>query len=183
MKSLQGHLLASDRGLTDPNFFQAVVLMVQHDAQGAMGIVLNRPSDARVAALWKKMNAGPCRHAGVLYHGGPCEGPVMALHDDPRLADSTILDGVYFASDREAINELLAKERSLLKIFAGYAGWSDGQLEAELEEGSWLTTPAKREHFAIDESELWKRVTGEIVGAALIRAANVRHVPNDLRLN
>lgn len=181
--SLQGKLLIANRELSDPNFFQSVVLMLQHDTDGAVGLVVNRPSEARLKALWKKLEGGSCRYEGPLYRGGPCEGPLMALHDNVALADSTIIEGLYHSTSREAIAELVAKPPKILKIFAGYSGWGDEQLDNEMKEGSWLVAPAKLEYFASDDDHLWRTVTSGIIGAALIKAAQVKHVPNDLRMN
>lgn len=183
MKSLQGHFLIASHELTDPNFFQTVVLLVQHDDEGAMGLIVNRPSETPLKKLWKKLEQGVCRHTGVLYRGGPCEGPLMALHDAPELADSTVLDGLYYSTGRDSIAELVAKPPQFLKLFAGYSGWGAEQLENELAEGSWRVLTAKREHLSADDLQLWRKLTGDIIGAELIRAANVKHVPKDLRLN
>ncbi len=183
MNSLQGHFLIASQELTDPNFFQAVVLLVQHDDDGAMGMIVNRPSDTPLKKLWSKVEKGPCRFPGLLYRGGPCEGPLMALHDAPELADSTVLDGLYYSTGRDTIAELVAKPPQFLRIIAGYSGWGAGQLESELAEDSWRVLPAKREHLQEDDAQLWRKLTGDIIGAALIKAAHVKHVPKDLRLN
>ena len=183
MNSLAGHLLISDRSLTDPNFFQTVILMVQHDQDGALGLIINRPSNAHLKSLWPKIGEGKCHYEGLVYRGGPCEGPLMALHCERALSDSQVLENVFHTTSREAVAELVGQTDIPLKVFAGYSGWSAGQLEQELNEGSWLALPAKSEHVFGDTDELWKSVTGAVVGAALIKAAGLKHVPSDPRLN
>lgn len=183
MKSLEGHFLIAGQELTEPTFFQTVILLVQHDDSGAMGVIVNRPSETPLKKLWKQVEHGPCKFNGLLYRGGPCEGPLMALHDAPELADQTVLDGLYFTNGRDTIAELVAKPPQFLRIFAGYSGWAAGQLEGEMDEGSWRVSPAKRDQLTADDSQLWRKLTGDIIGAALIKAAHVKHVPKDLRLN
>jgi len=80
MKSLQGHLLIASPTLLDPNFRKSVVLLVQHNEEGAMGLVLNRPTETKLCEAWTQVAETDCASDASLNLGGPCEGPLMALH-------------------------------------------------------------------------------------------------------
>jgi len=183
MSSLQGHLLLASAELRDPNFFHTVVLMVRHNDEGALGLVLNRPLDVRLAQVWNQVGAGVPVRNDVLYLGGPCEGPLMAVHDEPALGESEVLPGVHFCTARDALEQLAADPERQARFFAGFAGWSAGQLEGELDEESWRILPATVEHVFAAEAELWDRLTREHAGKQILDTLHIRHVPPDLRMN
>jgi putative transcriptional regulator len=183
MNSLQGHLLLASADLRDPNFFHTVVLMVRHNDEGALGLVLNRPLSVRLSQVWNQVGDGEPRRDDVIHLGGPCEGPLMALHDEPTLGDSEALSGVHFCTSRELLEQLVADTSRQARFFAGFAGWSSGQLEGELAEGSWLTMPATVEHVFSVEPDLWEMLTRELSGKQILDTLHIRHVPPDLRMN
>ncbi len=183
MKSLQGQLLIATRELLDPNFLQAVILLVQHNEDGAIGLVLNRPTPALLSAIWKKIGSGKCRAQGPLYRGGPCEGPLMALHTDPKWAENEVLPGLYYSADRDEINQLVKQPPAHLKIFAGYAGWGGGQLEGELHEKSWVVTPADAETLMLPDDRIWEETMRHVMGSVMLKSLRIKHVPKDLRAN
>jgi putative transcriptional regulator len=155
MDSLQGQLLIAAPRLTDPNFFHAVVLMVQHNEDGALGLVLNRPLAATVQTVWEQVGDSTCLIEGYIHHGGPCEGPLMVVHGDEDASDLRVADGVHFSTNKDAIAKLVESGTSPTKFFLGYAGWGAGQIEQELESASWLTAPAKPDHIFESSDELW----------------------------
>ncbi|HRK32446.1 MAG TPA: YqgE/AlgH family protein [Tepidisphaeraceae bacterium] len=143
MSSLAGHFLVSLPQLTDPNFYQTIVLIVQHNDSGALGLILNRPSRASVGEVAEKLlESTTTAIAGQVHQGGPCDGPLMILHDEEAAADLTIMQGAYFTTDRTKLEWLLQKHDGEAIVFVGYSGWTAGQLEGELESNSWLVTPA-----------------------------------------
>jgi putative transcriptional regulator len=161
-----GQLLVAAPALVDPNFDHSVVLLLDYDDEGALGVVLNRPSPVPVGEIladWSDLTAEPA----VLFHGGSV-GTDSALavatvqtaepdSEEPmgwrRLFDST---GIV---DLDTPTELLASAVSDLRIFAGYAGWGSEQLEAEIEEGSWYVVPSlPSDVFDGDPGGLWQRV-------------------------
>ena len=79
-KSLTGHFLVASRYLRDPNFAQSVVLMIHHDHQGALGLVINRPSDKSVREVWEMIGNDPCDREDRIYVGGPVPAPLVAIH-------------------------------------------------------------------------------------------------------
>ena len=183
MNSLQGHLLVASSDLRDPNFFRSIVLVVRHSEEGALGLVLNRPTKAQIKQVWSEVSDTPCESPERLHLGGPVEGLLMALHTRPLLADLEIMPGVYYSGDPDHLRELVAETDFPVRFYVGYAGWSGGQLEHELDEGSWLTVPATFDLiFDIDE-ESWEKLTKEIASSVLLSALKIKHVPKDPSLN
>src|SRR6058998_2583613 len=123
VSSLTGRLLVATPALADPNFDRAVVLLLDHDEEGSLGVVLNRPTPVDVADIlegWADLAGEP----GVVFPGG-------AAGDRAPLGWRRV-HGAIGLVDLEAPPELLASALASLRIFAGYAGWGPGQLEDEL---------------------------------------------------
>ena len=183
MESLQGHLLVAAPRLLDPNFRRTVVLMLQHTDEGALGLILNRRTKAAIKDVWSQMSDKPCECDARLHLGGPVEGPLMAVHQEADLCDDEVLPGVYFTPESTKIEQLVLRDGTTFKLFVGYAGWGAGQLESELEEGSWLTCRAQPEHAFVQTDDLWETVFRELGRSSLIDALKIKHVPADPRLN
>jgi putative transcriptional regulator len=153
-ESLRGSLLVAAPSLLDPNFARAVVLVADHDAGGAMGVVLNRPSATSVGEAVPELVplAGDDE---PLYVGGPvATESVLALAEvnDPADASELVLGDVGFVQDPEV-------DARRGRVFLGYAGWSPGQIELELEESSWIVVPAEPDDvFSVDPGSLWSDV-------------------------
>lgn len=158
MNSLRGQLLIASPRLTDPNFSRTVVLIVQHSEAGALGLILNRPLSLTVRSAWGQVSSSPCNIEGPLHHGGPCEGPLMAVHSDEELADIEVLPGVYFCTDRESIEQLVLQNHCPMKFFVGFAGWAPGQLDGEMDDGGWLTAPATADHVFGQHEDHWTEI-------------------------
>lgn len=183
MTFLTGQLLVASPDLRDPNFARSVVLMLQHAEAGAIGLVLNRRSGTPLSAIWDQVTDAPCTLDLPVMTGGPVEGPLVILHGDAELNEREIMPGVYFSAHKDLITELLAHARLPMRVFAGYSGWGEGQLEAEMEEGSWSTTPATRELIFADEESLWQQATKQIADDILIHSLGIKHVPDQPDLN
>lgn len=163
--SLRGQLLIAPAYLSDPNFSRAVVLMIQHDDEGAFGVILNRPTGRSIAEIWTEVRGEACDCREQVHVGGPVAGPLVALHTEPALGDLPVVDGVYCSMSTEKIEEIVAEDRKLVRFYAGYAGWGGGQLEGELSTGSWLTVRASASSvFHTPDDELWSRATREASG-------------------
>src|SRR4051812_10819975 len=104
---LKGKVLVASHQLLDPNFARAIVLIVQHDENGAMGLVLNRALSTTVAEAWTQVSSVPYPNEDPLYQGGPCEGPLFVLHCDPNRAQMEVLDGIYLSSDADSVRALV----------------------------------------------------------------------------
>lgn len=183
MKSLQGHLLIASRDLADPNFHHAVVLIAQHSEEGALGLILNRRSKVSVKQVWDQISSAECDDQRPLHLGGPCPGPLIAIHTRHFLGDEQIIEGVFYGADKEHLEQLVNEQEDPVKFFAGYAGWGAGQLESELKSGSWLTLPASPEHVFSDGDELWEHVVKALGRSTLISTLKLKHVPDDPSLN
>jgi putative transcriptional regulator len=183
MAYIQGHLLVASPKLGDPNFFRSVVLLVRHNEEGAFGVVLNRPSDTTLKEVWGNVSETPCETTALVHHGGPCPGPLMAVHTEEFLAESEILPNLYFASDREKLEHLVLKPNDAARFYAGYAGWQAGQLEAEMEAGAWFNSPATKEHAFWAADDLWDKVCRELSSTTRLAGIKVKHEPPDPSMN
>lgn len=160
MASLQGKLLLASPALLDPNFVQSVVLLVQHDENGALGLVLNRTLRATLRQAWEQVDSDvTCAVDHPLYCGGPCDGPLMVLHMHAPSAQVMLPDGTCFSTEKQSVEWLVAHGgEQPAKFCVGYSGWSPDQLEAELESGSWVVAPATRDRIFRTGPETWEQV-------------------------
>jgi len=183
MKSLQGHFLVAAPKLVDPNFFHTVVLMIQHNEEGAFGLVLNRPLETTVEEMWRAVADEPCAVEGTLCQGGPCEGPLMVVHKEVEYSEIEVTAGVYFCTRKDAIERFIAESATESKFFAGYAGWTAGQLEAEVEEGSWMTLPATAGAIFGDAERLWSSLVRKLGLAKIWPGLDPERIPEDPSVN
>jgi putative transcriptional regulator len=183
MDSLEGHLLVASPQLLDPNFLQAVVLLVEHNEQGALGVVVNRPTAKSVKDLWQDVGEAPCESVRPVFLGGPVSGPLLAVHADVSLAEAEILPGVFFAAKKAHLDQLVQHQDQPFKIFVGHAGWGPGQLESELEAGAWLTAEATADYVFYDQDDLWTAVRNHIGESLLHSMLHIKDVPADPSLN
>ncbi len=180
MESLQGHLLVASPALLDPNFRRTVVLVTEHTEKGAAGLVLNRPSPVAVADAVPQLE--PAVDDGdQVWVGGPVQPEaVLVLGEflDPDDAAVPLFDSLGFPSltDPEEIVPATTRRR----VFAGCAGWSAGQLEAELTDEDWILEPALADDAFTDEpDELWSDVLRRKGGIYEL----VARMPEDPRVN
>jgi putative transcriptional regulator len=145
-----GHLLVATPALADAPFHRSVVYLLEHNAEGTLGVVINRPSSTPVEAAlpaWRDLATSPA----VLFEGGPVQPDgALCLGATTTGVESVDLDG-----DSGAV----VGEVNALRVFAGYAGWSAGQLEGELEQDAWWVVPGSpADLFTADPEHLWSRV-------------------------
>jgi putative transcriptional regulator len=174
---LVGRLLVASPLLVDPNFYRTVVLVLQHGEEGAVGVVLNRPSVEGVGAYLPEWE-GRLEEPGVVFVGGPVEPAVaIGVVRNPVPGDPTAVEGVGLvdlAADPASI------DRGAVRVFSGYAGWGAGQLEGELAEGAWIVVGAHEEDVFTDRpDELWTAVLRRQGG----RLALLATFPPDPSLN
>jgi putative transcriptional regulator len=159
-ETLAGQLLLASPTLRDPNFDRTVVLIGLHSDDGAMGVVLNRPSGVTVGEAAPQLEEA-VGAADPVYVGGPVQSSsivFLAEFLDPSPAGVLVLGRIGFPAPDADIDELSqATER--VRVFAGFAGWGEGQLEAEIEDGDWIAQAALPEDVFTDTPEqLWSRV-------------------------
>jgi putative transcriptional regulator len=159
VERLTGNLLIANASLFDPNFRRSIVLVGHHDDDGAVGVVLNKPFNVPVREAVPPL-AGMVDHDEVLFAGGPVEpGSVVVVADfaEPAHAQLIALDSIGFLPPEPDEDVVTSIRRA--RVFAGYAGWGAGQLEAELEEESWVVEPARpADVFHPHPSRLWDEV-------------------------
>lgn len=153
METLAGSLLVATPVLFDPNFFRTVVLLLQHDEDGCVGVVLNRPSDEPVAEHLPEW-AGLVPDPGMVHFGGPVD-PAVAI------GLSLAGDGLPTGVPGLSLVDLTAtpgESTHPVRIYSGYSGWGTDQLEAEIATGSWYVVQASPEDpFDADEGQ-WRRI-------------------------
>jgi putative transcriptional regulator len=180
-ESLSGQLLLASPALLDPNFRRAVVLVGVHSEEGAMGVVLNRPSPVTVGEAVPQLEQAVAEREHV-YVGGPVQSTsvvFLAEFLDPALAGLLVLGRIGFPAPDADVDEL-AEATARTRVFAGYAGWSEGQLDEELEQGDWIADAALPDDvFTEAPAELWSRVLTRKGGSYAL----IARMPADPRVN
>lgn len=181
-QSLKGKLLLDSGELRGSFFNRSVVLICQHDAQGAFGLVLNQPSPNKIGEMLVADLPEAIKEKS-LFLGGPVQTSALSyLHSDVFLPEANVMTNLSLGHSLEELVDLgnSFAPAQQIRLFAGYAGWSPGQLESELKRKAWLTHPASIDLvFRDDPNDLWNeilRVKGwkyRLIGSA----------PEDLSLN
>lgn len=160
MDSARGQLLIAGPTLLDPNFWRTVVLVVEHTDDGALGLVLNRPSETTVGEAVGQLDelVDP---ADQLFVGGPVQPAaviVLAEFEDPNDAALIAFDDIGVLAAGASLQDAGGGVREA-RAFVGHSGWGPGQLDAELERGDWILEPAQRaDAFSDEPDELWSEV-------------------------
>jgi putative transcriptional regulator len=177
--------------LPDPNFDRTVVLLLAYGEEGALGLVLNRPSDTLVAAPlpgWENLAAdpavvfvgGPVQHRAVICLARVSSASAAWTHPGFGLAGWRPVTGSVGTLDMDIDPGGLDSQLSHVRVFAGYAGWGPGQLEAEIAAGAWWAVDAQAEDpFCDVPDDLWKRVLRRQTGPLVL----VSYYPDDPRDN
>src|SRR6476620_11602386 len=163
----KGIFLVAAPNLRDPNFRQTVVLLCEHGAEGALGVVVNRPTAMSVSeALPQVPVLEGQRH--VLFSGGPVQpNQVMLLYRLDQLPDNShhVFDGVCLGGDMELVDKILttSQGKEAFRAYVGYSGWGPGQLESEMRIGSWITVPADPAMvFEKDPTRVWSEIVSAL---------------------
>ena len=195
--SYAGKLLVASPSVVDPLFGRSVCLVMHHDEDGAIGVLLNRPLQSGPAALLKMlgvkpapgaspaggssrftMASPPASSAGMtsggesarraVHFGGPHSGPVVALHGQRDLAEAETGAGVYVAAQKEHLEELVKPGLTgPMRLIVGHAAWQSGQLEAEIEAGLWYLLPATADRVFESDDSMWHHLVRTGVGHKL----------------
>ncbi len=180
-ESLSGQLLLASPSLMDPNFRRAVVLIGVHSEEGAMGVVLNRPSEVTVGEAVPALEQAVQEQEPV-YVGGPVQpSSIVFLAEflDPSPAGLLVLGRIGFPAPDAGIDEL-TEATARRRVFAGYAGWGEGQLDAEVEQGDWIAHSAVPDDvFTEVPDELWSSVLTRKGGSYAL----IARMPSDPSVN
>jgi putative transcriptional regulator len=181
VESLAGHVLIASPSILDPNFERSVVLVTAHTGEGAIGLILNRCSEATVGEAVPQL-AEVMETDDQVYVGGPVNPDgvaVLAEFDDPDDAGVVVMNDVGFVALDQALDGD-APQLQRARVFAGVAGWGPEQLEEELERDDWIIEPAELEDiFTEDPEGLWSAVLRRKGG----RYELVARMPLDPSLN
>jgi putative transcriptional regulator len=177
----RGSFLIAHPTLRDPNFSRTVVLLCEHDAEeGSMGLVVNRPTEVRLGDTLEGLDETDPQ---PLYCGGPVQRDiVVVLHHGAAVPGAHLVcDGMALGGEAESILALLrGAPRARVRVFSGYSGWGAGQLQGELEAGSWIICPASaRLVFESDPASLW----ADVLRSLGPRYEILTRVPLDPRVN
>ena len=172
MRVRQGIFLVADPGLTDPNFSETVVLITHHGPQGTTGVVINRPTTTPLSRALPDLPSLADRPE-TLFVGGPVgrEAVVMLMRTiEPHESARRVFGDVYESRSADALAHLLKQTdpKAVFRFYAGYAGWASGQLEDELDRGSWRVLPA-------DSAVVFDR-DPDVIWSEMIRRSSERFV-------
>ncbi len=163
----KGVFLVATNNLTGSSFEKTVILITKYSKYGAMGLAINKPTELAASDVFPSLK--PSKTQNKLYLGGPVHPKAMLLliksanfHNVP-----TIMENVYFSGGQRTLEKIIKNigPNDIIRTYAGYSGWSPGQLEAEIKRGDWKVTKAdKSSIFEIDTAGLWQQLTESLSG-------------------
>jgi len=159
----KGKFLVAGRNLIDPRFEETVVLLIDYSAEGAAGLIINRPTKVPLAEVLPSLPGLRVR-AGVVYYGGPVEGRrmLMLIRSGERPEESgRVFGNVYVSASMDTLERMIASHKTdrELRMYAGYAGWIPQQLDREVSRGDWLIMSADAGSiFEKKSSEIWREL-------------------------
>lgn len=175
--SLTGQLLVAMPGMKDPNFMQSVTLICLHNTEMAVGLTINRPTNLTLHELFSHLSLTPGTPSDILeqpvYQGGPVQTERgFILHSPDCTGESTqpINEGLSMSSSRDILDAIAqGKGPRQFLVALGYAGWESGQLEREIGENAWLSTPADPNLiFNLPAEQRWQ-AAAQLIGVQLDR--------------
>lgn len=180
MNSCQGRALIASPYLSDPNFMRSVVYILQHDEEGAFGLMLNRPLNITVGKLVEEITECQLENSDPVFYGGPVDGLVMMMQvvmGDPDHSNTLLV-----ANDRERISKIFNQKdfsSCQFRLFDGYSGWGPQQLECELNEGSWLVWDVQPDQLFTNPDKLWQLAIREIGRDIITMGISGSELPQD----
>jgi putative transcriptional regulator len=181
MESIQGMALVASPHLSDPNFLKSVVYILQHDAEGALGLVLNRPTSTNLGELLAQLDDTSICNQARVFCGGPVDGPLVMLQSVPVGQEVVIA----VDSDQARILSVCQEESNVLeyRVFDGYSGWGPGQLDSELSQGGWLLWQVTPEDVFRDPDTVWQHAVKSIGREVLSGGIDPSKIPTDPAFN
>jgi len=185
-KRIGGQFLIASPYLSDPNFFRSVIYVVRHDAEGAFGVVINRPSGQTLADAFTDLLGRCPKRSDSIYVGGPVNGPLIGLHECVGLGDPANGDGsgvdVWITADEDHLRTLVDRPDINARFIARYSGWGPSQLDQELEAGGWLVAPCDKSILFGDHESSWETAVKRL-GRDIIATAVSQSIPIDPQRN
>ena len=175
--NLSGHLLVAHPSLRDPNFRRSILFISAHGVEiGALGVIINRPTNLCLADLATSDLAEGLERVAV-FHGGPVGTQDVSLLCFRWMKDSMVVQANLGIEEAAAVIQAGTGE---VRAYRGYAGWSPGQLETELQQHAWIVLPAQQRVFAeVNDGQLWYRTVSSLGPAFHLLA----QAPDDPSLN
>lgn len=174
--------MLSEPYLADPNFERTTILLTEHNEEGSVGFILNKPSDSRVSEVMDTIKDFDAR----IYIGGPVQQDTLHfIHRVPSLADAIeIGNGLFWGGDFEQLTAMIEIHQTNaldIKFFLGYSGWSPGQLEEELKLDSWIVSDQVSDALVFETTPelMWKEAMRSLGG----RFSVYSNYPEDPRMN
>jgi putative transcriptional regulator len=183
MNSIAGKALVASPHLMDGNFMRSVVYILRHDDEGAFGLILNRPTGMTVGEVLEQFLEHKVTSTASIYCGGPVDGPLMVLHDQPEESDFDEGLGVYITTEQKRLVAMCERNSGRYRVFDGYSGWGPEQLDDELKSGGWLIWDIEPEAIFTEPEEIWRtairKIGLDILGANIAPSL----IPDDPALN
>lgn len=182
----QGCILVASPTWRNELYGRSVCLLVHHGNEGSVGVFLNRSFADSPVELWQHLSGKkpPASMPHRLHFGGPMSGPVIALHNQPELAEYTSVDGVYVAASLENLQQLVQSEdETEVRIIVGQATWQPGELESELRDGKWLPIPVSPQLVFASDDEMWGRAMRQIGNHFVASISGATGQPASVLLN
>ena len=159
----KGKFLVAGRNLVDPRFRETVILLIDYSSEGAIGLIINRPTKMSLAELFPSM-PGFKERSDVVYYGGPVEGHrmLMLIRSEEKPEESSrVFGNVYVSASKDTLERMVGsrKTEKQLRVYSGYAGWMPGQLDWEVSRGDWLIVSADAGSiFEKKSPEIWREL-------------------------
>lgn len=159
-KPAKGKFLIASPRMMDPRFARTVILLTGYGPDGAMGIVVNRPTEVSIAHAVPEFSE-LSRSSERIYYGGPVAPQglflLVKMKGKPGEAQQ-VLDDVYLDRSRAMLKQLIDEPDTVFRVYTGYAGWASGQLDAELARGDWVIKPADADSVFLEDEQLWRNL-------------------------
>ena len=173
-----GSLLVAAPSLFETPFRKAVVLILQSNEDGTFGVVLNRPANDQIKVAWQELT-GSNEGDGNIVQGGPIGGPVFAIHQRQSIAELEMPGGIFVTTQSDKFQELVSQDDSRYRIVFGVAGWQQGQLGQELNDGHWYKITGDAEQVFGDPDWMWEKSIRRYGQQLLCEVVGLNSLPDD----
>ncbi len=197
--SLAGNLLVASTLVEDSVRANSVCLLVHHDETGAIGVMLNRPLAPNPAALLAMLGQQPSEPmsgnrlpvaatvpdlgTGTVHFGGPLSGPVVAIHSVSKFAEAETGPGIYVAAQKHHLEGLVSQPNGPMRLIVGHLGWTQDELQQELDAGIWHLVPATADAVFSSDRDMWPRLIHRGTARSVAHWIGTADVPRAWEVN
>ncbi len=199
MELLTGNLLVASSIVSDPIYLHGVCLVVHHDEENVIGVMLNRPMQPNPAALLQMFGepspesnrlretmaetSAAATPLGTVHFGGPLSGPVVAIHQMSQYAEAETGSGIYVAAQKQHLEDLVREQPCPFRLIVGHLGWGTEKLQAELDAGMWHLLPATIDIVFSNAQQMWPGLVRRATTRSLARWIGTSDVIGAAELN